>query len=209
MSKEEQKIIVVERDILFGKDFFEGFRPHHEIDYESRILQNMKIMRRWDVENHPSYKQPIGYTLLVNPSLRKIFVYQRASKDEYYGEKRLQGKWSWGIGGHIEPSDAKNRNPIRESMLREVTKEETEIIGNILEEPRVLGYINDDSDSIGRDHFGILYILKINGYANPKDSEILHGEMKDLNELEKICSSFEYDVEEWSQIALKPLGKLL
>jgi len=94
-------------------------------------------------------------------------------------------------------------------MLREVIKEETEIIGNILEEPKVLGYINDDSNSIGRVHFGILYILKIDGYANPKDSEIAHGEMKDLNELEKICSSFEYDVEEWSQMALKPLRKLL
>lgn len=209
MSKEDQRIIVVERDILFGENYFEGFKPSTELDYETRILENLKIMRRGDVENDPSYKQPIGYTIIANPNLGKVFAYQRSSKDKHYSEKRLQGKWSWGIGGHIKPSDAKNRNPIRESMLREVIKEETEIIGNILEEPKVLGYINDDSNSIGRVHFGILYILKIDGYANPKDSEIAHGGMKDLNELEKICSSSEYDVEEWSQIALRPLRKLL
>lgn len=209
MTKENQKIIVIEREVLFGSDLFEGFKLPHEVNYESRILRNLKIMKRGDVENNPSYKQPIGYTIIINPNLRKVFTYQRSSKDGHYGEKRLQGKWSWGIGGHIEPIDNENGNPIRESMIREVTKEETEIIGNILGEPRILGYINDDSDSVGKVHFGILYMLKIDGYANPKDSEIAHGEMKDLNELEKICYSQDCDVEKWSKIALEPLRKLL
>ncbi|RLG13937.1 hypothetical protein DRN69_04820 [Candidatus Pacearchaeota archaeon] len=209
MSKENQKIIVVERDLLFGDNYFQGFRPYCEVDYESRILQNLKIMRRGDAEHNPLYKQPIGYTLIIDPNLKGVFAYQRSSKIKEYGEKRLQGKWSWGIGGHIEPIDNISKNPIRESILREVIKEEVEIIGTILEEPRVLGYINDDSNSVGSVHFGVLYTLEINGDVKPKDPEIARGSLRTLNHLEFICNSSLYDVEEWSKIALKPLRKLL
>lgn len=222
MGNPNQRIIVVKRDVLFGdgKNYFEGFRPAEEIDYESRILSNFEIMRRGstsesanhpegNAELNPEYKQPIGYTILFNPNLKKVFAYQRSSKDKEYGEKRLQGKWSWGFGGHIEPFDTENGNPIRESMLREVTHEEVEIFGNI-QEPKVMGYINDDKDSVGRVHFGILYGLSIDGeQIKPKDPEIARVKLSSLNELEKMCSTFGIQVEDWSKIALEPLSKLL
>ena len=204
MSKEDQKIIVVERDLLFGKDIFQGFRPHKEVDYESRILSNLKIMKRGLAEKDPTHKQPIGYTIVGNKERGEIFAYQRSSKDKDYGEKRLQGKWSWGVGGHIEPLDTQNGNPIRESILREVLREEIEVKGNV-KNPVALGYINDDSNSVGEVHFGIMYFMDTDGIVKPKDSEMSSGKLIKINELENICSNPNYNVETWSKIALGAL----
>lgn len=206
MSKYDQQIFVVEKEILFGNDFFVGFRLHREVDYESRIITNLKSMRRGDAEEDPSHKQPISYILIVNPNSKTVFAYQRSSEDEKYAEKRLQGKWSWGVGGHIEARDIVD-NPIRESMLREI-KEEVEFKGKILDEPEVLGYIYHDH-GVHKVHFGILYLLKTNGEVVPKDPEIAHGRLRTLNELEKICASPNCEVEGWSKTALIPLIKYL
>lgn len=207
MPKEDQQIIVVQRDVLFANNYFEGFRPYSEVDYESRILENLKVMRRGDAEEDPSHKQPIGYVVIANPFEKKVFAYQRSTDDKKYGEKRLQGKWSWGFGGHIEPLDIEDGNPIRDSLMREVTCEELRGLGNITE-PDVLGYINDDSNSIGQVHFGILYLLSTTFRdIEALDHEIARLELKTIMELEDICKK--YDVETWSQIAMNPLKKLL
>jgi len=209
MSKEDQKIIVIEKNILFGKDYFNGFKSAREVNYEQRILANIKVMRRGDAENDPTHKQPIGYAIVMNSKTKKVFAYQRSSKDKEYGEKRLQGKWSWGFGGHIEPSDNSNGNPIKDSVFREVNQEELEVFGK-LKYPRVLGYINDDSDDVGKVHFGILYLINTDAIkAKPRDPEIAKLESLSLSELERMCSSPDFTVESWSEIALGPLRKLL
>ena len=209
MSKENQQIIVVERDILFGDEYFEGFKQAEEVNYESRILSNLKVMRRGDVETNPNLKQPIGYVVVVNPLLKKVFSYLRSSKDEEYGEKRLQGSWSWGFGGHIEPFDTKNGNPIRESVLKWVLQRELEIPERV-SDLQILGYLNDDSNEVGKVHFGILYLLNTDAPdAGARDLEVRKVELKTLAGLEELCASPNYNVETWSQIALEPLRKLL
>ena len=207
MSKEDQQIMAIERDTLFSNKYFQGFLSHKEHDYESLVLNQHKIGRRGDLENNPSHKQPIGYMMVVNSETKKVYAYQRSVKDKDYGEKRLQGKWSWGVGGHIEPHDIGNGNPIRESMLRELN-EEINIIGKI-KNINVLGYINDDSDPVGKVHFGILYLVEIDGNATPRGKEMAQGKMLFIGELEKICDSEEFTVENWSKIALEPLRRYL
>ena len=219
MGNPNQRIIAVKREILFGQDYFEGFRIGGEVDYESRIVAGYEVMRRGSTEepeNHPEgnaelsaqFKQPIGYSILINPKLKRVFAYQRSSVDLEYAERRLQGKWSWGFGGHIEPRDTKNRNFIRQSTLREL-KEEVRING-LIEKVEVLGYLNYDSDSIGKVHFGILYLFSTNSdEVMPLDSEISKVVFCSLEELEKLCFSQDVKVEEWSRISLGPLRKIL
>jgi predicted NUDIX family phosphoesterase len=228
MGDPNKKIIVVKRDKLFGNDYFQGFSSSDVINYESRVLKNMEVMRRGSTEepvNHvsgnaemnPAYKQPIGYTIIANSPQGKIFAYQRSSNNKNYGEKRLQGKWSWGFGGHIEPFDSKAGNTIRKSILREIS-EEAGLTDQEIPFLDILGYINEDvqleedtvleKPSIGRVHFGILY-LAITGspILRVGDPEIARVELKTVSELEKFCTS--EDVEDWSRIALEPLRKIL
>lgn len=203
-GKSDMQIMIVAVESLFRSDYFQGFRSSREVDYEKRILTHLSYMRRGDAEENSSFKQPIAYTLVVNPEIQKIFSYQRSFQDERYPEKRLQGKWSWGVGGHIEKLDIREGNPIHISMLREL-QEEIQVNGSI--RPKVLGYINDDEDEVGRVHFGILYLAITDATeVLPKDPEIASGEFRTVEELEEICKT--HEVEGWSKIALNPIKQL-
>ena len=152
-------------------------------------------------------KQPIGYCLIVNSALKQVFAYQRSSVDEEYGEKRLQGKWSWGVGGHIEKYDINSGNAIRTSMLRELA-EEVNIPGSTQES--VLGYINDDKTAVGEVHFGILYLIETNAKnVEVNDPEMAWGGFVDLARIEEILKSPDCRVESWSEIAAGPLADIL
>ena len=205
-NRNDKLIVVIKRDDLFGQDFFEGFRQQEEIDYESRILNKFEYMAKKPAEKNPAYKQPIGYSLVVDRAQKKVFAYQRPYQDSRYSEKRLQGKWSWGIGGHIDKHDVKTGNPIHASVLRELEEEIN--IGDAINLKR-LGYINNE-DEVGRVHFGILHVVETEtSIMKAKDPEIDNGRMRTIEELSKLCVSSDFLVEEWSRICLGPLKEYL
>ncbi len=215
MEDAQREIVVVERDMLFGRDYFEGFMPKTKngADFELRIVKGIKYMKKNLAEHSPSYKHPIVYCLVVNPGLKQVFAYQRSKKDKHYSEKRLQGKWSVGVGGHIEKVDLLDRNPIQKSMLRELDEEiQAEGGKSILDyiaESNILGYINNDSNDVGKVHFGLLYIINTNSReVKPRSQEMANGRLRTLSELEKMAES-KIDFEDWSKIALNPLKNIL
>ncbi len=201
-----REIMVVNRDVLFEKRYFEGFMEPNEFDYESVILNNYEWMEQGSAERNPAFKQPIGYAVLSNTSLNKIFLYQRSSDDKHYAEKRLQGKYACGLGGHIEKPDAETVNPISTSTLREVSEE---VNVNESENLKTIGYINNE-DEVGAVHFGILYVIETNlESVTPIDPEIASGQFVDIADFEIICNNPDYVVEEWARIALEPLKRYL
>ena len=196
--------MVIPTKTLFQNQLFQGFRHSNEIDHQSIILKNFTWMQRGLAETDPSFKQPIIYSVIVNPKTKKVYAYQRAS-DENYKETRLKGKWSWGVGGHVDKCDTEHDNPLHASMLRELN-EEININGTI--NPKILGYINNDENLVGQVHFGILYIIETDSeHITPNDGEIKHGNFRTIQELKQICA--EQDVEGWSIIALTQLEKYL
>lgn len=203
----DREIMVVKRDVLFSQRSFYDFVEPGEFDFETMILSNYEWMEQRIAESNHSFKQPIGYAIICNPLAKKVFVYQRSSKDEHYAEKKLQGKYSCGVGGHIEKLDMAATNPISASTLREIAEEvDITTSGNL----KIIGYINDDLDDVGKVHFGILYLLETNmEIIKPKDPEIKNGRLIHLNELEQICNNPNYPVESWTRIAKAPLKKYL
>jgi len=200
--------MVVKRDTLFAKEYFEGFKPAFGTDFENIIRGNFSYLERGIAEEDSNYKQPISYCMIVNPVLQKTFLYQRSLKDHKYFEKRLQGRWSWGLGGHIEKVDAsEGRNPLHASLLRELDEEvQLEIKG----EPQLLGFINYDNDKVGEVHFGILYLLETDSNkVIIKDPEIGQGKLATLQEIETVSLSPEHIVEDWSKISLPSLRSYL
>jgi len=206
-NKDDKMIMVVRRGLLLPDGAFEGFRPASEINYESRILGNFEYQRRGNMEADPSFKQPIPYTMLVNPEKKTVYVYRRA---DGHDEEKLAKKMSWGIGGHIEKRDENEEdnedNPIHAAATRELS-EETSIRGRIYE-MRPLGYVNTETekdDGVHRVHFGILYVAETDAViaipTNPKKT----GRMEEIASLDEIMSNPDLNVEEWSRIALQPL----
>ncbi len=202
----DRSIVVVPRVALFRDLEFQGFLPAARYDFETVVRRHLTYVDRAAAEKDPSLKQPIAYCLIVNPETRKVFAYRRATRSQDYQEERLQGKWSWGVGGHIERHDGVD-DPVRASMLREL-REEVEIPG----EPKVsvLGYINDDSNPVGQVHFGILYEIATSAtQVVPRGSEMAWGGFVELARLEQILASPECEVETWSQIAMPALRHIL
>lgn len=200
MDKNEKIIMAVNKERLFRDDYFQGFKPASEVDFYSRIIQNNIHMKRGEAEKSTTHKHPIAYLLVISPS-SKVFAYQRSQKGN---ESRLHNKWSWGIGGHIDIEDMmKGGDPIQNSLLRELSEELTGAENPSL---KLVGYINDDSDDVGKVHFGLLYIAKVKSEEiHFKDEEIKQGNLKPINELEAICANPDFVVEGWSRIALEPL----
>jgi len=207
LDKNEKQIMVVDRATLFADQYFQGFSPADVLNYEQLILDHYFYDQRGKVETMPQLKQPIAYVLIVNKITKQIFAYQRSSKDGHYDEKRLAGKWSWGIGGHIDKIDLNEDNPIMASLNREL-QEEVEI--SQYDPPQILGYINDDTTEVGQVHFGLLYLVWTESRnIRPRDSEIAWGGFLTYAELEEINQSNEVAVESWSQISLEPLQEAL
>jgi|ETNmetMinimDraft_2_1059921.scaffolds.fasta_scaffold108905_1 predicted NUDIX family phosphoesterase len=204
MDKYDKHIMVIPRDQLFESGHFEGFRHNHETDYESRILEHFTYMKRGLAEKDPGYKQPIGYALVINPKLKKVFSFMRSEQGD---EGLLFNKWSWGVGGHIDKTEENENNPIYSSLLREFNEEV--YTNGTVKNIKALGYINEEDDASSV-HFGILYVIETDATeVNPKDKEIDIGKLMSLDEIEEICSSPEHNVEGWSMIALDPLKKYL
>ena len=217
MGKNDEMIMVVERDVLLGynnewvKFFQDGFCPQERFDFYP-CLKHPVFERRVDVEKEPYFKQPIGYGTIVDFNAKRIFAYQRAT-DKNYQESRLAGKWSWGFGGHIHIFDLKDKNgkdvdPVTNSLLREL-EEETTLIGDGVELKK-LGYINDDSNLVGQVHFGILFAIP---YQENKQlsvkSEAKIGKWMNYDGLVELCKNPDVEVETWSRIALAPLKEIL
>lgn len=218
MDKDDVAIMVVPRASLFSGEAPQGFIPHLQADYLSVILREQEYLRRGDVEKNPAFKQPIPYAFIVN-HMQNMFAYRRASKKEDAHEERLHGRWSFGVGGHIDESDArlpseslakmgviwgKGDTALVKGLARELD-EEVDIQGKI-NSVRLVGYINDDSEEVGRVHLGLVYVVKTNAIiVRHRGGEIVKSGMHSLQEIESLFSDTNSVVENWSKIAGPPI----
>lgn len=188
------EILVVKRESLFTEEEFEGFLPAEQRDYISRILSNVDYqVRTEELERDPSWQQPIPYVWIVNPETKEVFAYRRAGKDGNYSESRLAGKWSCGLGGHIDKADSEN--PIEGAMMRELQEE---VSMPEYPTPRIVGYLNV-SGGVNAVHFGVVAIAETTHPVSKGDDEMEHGRFYPISELEEIFDNPDVIVEDWTK----------
>ena len=205
LPKLKKDVLVINRKTLFAdeKDVFQGFKIHSDIDFQSRIKTASEYIKRQFAEEDESFKQPINYALILNPKTKKVYAYQRTKSGLNYTEKRLQHKWSVGIGGHVDREEEKESDPVYVSLIREL-HEEVKIKDYTV---KILGYINEDDDSVGRVHFGVVYLILTEDVVCPNAEDCLSGSMKSIEEIKQITSAENSTLEGWSIIALDFLEK--
>lgn len=198
-EKMKRKILVIKSEVLYNDKQFEGFCSAWDYDFEQIILKNFEYQIRGIMETDASYQQAIPYAIIVNPNTNKIIAYQRGWNDSVAGETRLHGKRSLWVGGHIELEEKDSPNPLHATLIKEIQEE----IGvKSLLNVKVIWYINDNTDEVGKVHFGILYVV----YTDENNVHIGDGELKqvffkNIDEIEEIMNSENCDVESWSRIA--------
>ncbi|MBM3232019.1 hypothetical protein FJZ21_01415 [Candidatus Pacearchaeota archaeon] len=198
------EILVVERDILFKDFYFSGFVTKEQMNYIPIILgKNEFQVRTPELEANPAYQQIISYIWIINPKTKQVFAYKRAGKKEHYNEGRLMNKVSCGVGGHIDKEDA-GWEVIEKVMMREL-KEEVKM--NHYPNPKVVGFINDDSNPVGEVHFGVVAIVETTEPVEKGDNEMVSGNfystghLYTIGELERMFNDTNNEVEGWTRIS--------
>ena len=191
-----REALVVQRNVLFSDKYFQGFLQSHEHDFISVILREHGYHERGDVlEDNDTLQQIIPYVWIVNPVKKEVFAYRRAA-NEAYREKRLRNKWSCGLGGHIEREDG--GNPIEAAMMRELMEE---VHMSLYPQPHIIGYLNDDSDDVGRVHFGVVAIAETTERVKKGDDEMAECRFYSVQELEALFAHPENEIEAWTRLS--------
>lgn len=186
-----EQILVVARARLLDHPIH-GFTTRDLGEYLSRIHLHSMFRPRGEVERDPSLKQIIPYLLVRHDS--RIFLFQRSSVG---GEDRLHGKYSIGVGGHINRSDTEDAADLIAAGLRRELEEELVIEGHW--RSRIVGVLNDDRNPVGQVHFGLVHVIELDTPAiRVRESHSLSGRLVDPQEVQALRDS----METWSQMIL-------
>ena len=152
---------------------------------------------RYDCEKDRSILQPIAYILEFNRN-RQVFSYVRAKDIKDYGDERLFGKHSIGVGGHMNMKDDAP-DFIHHSITRE-EKEEVKFLGEP-EQCRIVGTLMAYDEAVDRVHFGLVFKRHIHGNIVPAEKSISSGRMINIDEM-VVDQAYERKYETWSKVLI-------
>ncbi len=189
----EEYVMVIKRcDLFLNEEGFQGILSTNVEPYLDRIHTLHCFFPRSRMETDPTYKQIIPY--MVFKYSDRYFLMQRTPAS---GEQRLKDKFTLGIGGHVRMEDLTD-NSLWSWASREF-EEEIEYKGNL--KISTLGILNDDSNSVGQVHVGLVLLLVGDSPDIKVKSEMKSGVLATLEE----CKARYEALESWSQIVLNAL----
>jgi predicted NUDIX family phosphoesterase len=202
----EEQILCFKRETLWAypaKTFYDESLWH-------QILAHLEPKARSAAEHDYDTKQLVVYVLINHDET--FLSYQRTPKTT---ETRLKALYSIGIGGHVNVDDriqptlfgtieAAWKEVVLNAVRREVS-EEVQIEGTNAQEPRLLCFVNDGSNDVGKVHFGAVFVVKL-----AKPSVAIRGErgigklsFRTLPELLSVRDT----METWSQLLIDFLSR--
>lgn len=174
-----------------------------------QIARSVFFVPRALAESDETVVQIIPYVVFSRRDNKDIFVYRRTKVS---GEKRLRGKWSVGIGGHINPADcpvfrgAYENVPFQpcydNAMAREI-KEEVSLSSDeySLSAEAIL---HDITTPVGRVHLGIVHFAllpSVRDEVSLREDSLSEGRFVASSELKAFAAQNEF--EPWSDIVIK------
>ena len=157
----DEEIVGIPRDLALPAGAWTGIRAFSSPEEGEREITRLdglaQARPRRELESDPSWKQPIPYAVaLYRPEGGPAGDVQLFWMDRLAGgsDKRLHGRASFGVGGHISPSDG----GIRAALAREWAEE---VATPTLPHFTPLGLLNDDGDDVGRVHLGVVFIATL------------------------------------------------
>ncbi len=200
-EKLSRRVLVQDARILRGfRQLPEGFEPINE-KKGKRLIQTLEqgfFHSRYDCEDDELVLQAIPYTIVFNNG--NVFSYIRTEDKKEYGDKRLLGKHSIGLGGHATVEDAPNYIP--NCLEREVTREEVRFLGERTA-PILVGTLFATDRPVDRVHFGLIYTIRTNGRVIPNEKSIAYSQFVPIDEVTPDFRGAE--TETWSRILIPHL----
>lgn len=197
-------VYVVKRYDLFDLEFPHGFRSAKDSrlsDYLNRIKDHGFFMERRYCEMDSGFKQIIPYSLVAHED--RILLLRRTSSQ---GEARLHNKLSIGVGGHINPIDENEDDIVKMGCMREM---EEELIIDEPYRPEPVGFINDESNTVGSVHFGIVHLIKLkSGKVRVNETAMMEAEFVGIDQLKEMAKQKDANFESWSSLIIDSLDEI-
>lgn len=154
-----EEVLVVPREVLNQVGHFEGFQKESIDEAVAMLLdeKNHLFMNRAAAEEDPSHKQLIPYCIFQCGD--RILHYTRGKSG---GENRLHAKISIGVGGHINPIDMDSGRRGAAAYFAAVQREIDEELDIACDyHMTIIGLLNDESNSVGQVHLGIVHLVEL------------------------------------------------
>jgi predicted NUDIX family phosphoesterase len=204
-----EEVLCVGTPLFRECGYFNGFRPLSSNYTPLFAESNQSFQPRDTVEEDSSYKQLIPYIIVERG--QRLMAYWRGQGQ---GEKRLHGKRSIGIGGHINPCDLEYTQLGRlvdrdafmsdmytRGMLRELTEELRFKHQPSLWYMRTVGLVHEDQTEVGQVHLGVVHVLHLGAAVDcqANEDDIVDLEWRTKDRLVAEMNDFEL----WSRICLE------
>lgn len=185
----DEHVLCVRRDDIFPEGAWHGFVGEDLDRAQSVIREGSFFMPRSQVEEDPTYQQIIPYVVFRHASRYLLTRRLKASS-----EKRLRQLYSLGVGGHINPGDLDQGDPVQDGLRREFA-EECVYAGGY--SSRLLGLLNDESSPVSKVHLGVVFLLDGDSdQISIREVDKLSGELLTLEEMR----IYYLEMESWSQM---------
>jgi len=146
-----ERVYVVPRAALPEAADWYGLRTDRLGEFVAAAERDGRYEPRSEMERDPSFKQIIPYLVLRDGT--RYFLMQRTAAG---GDERLHGRFSIGVGGHLNPGDG--------GLLGGLEREwAEELIADFVPEFRLVALLNDDTTAVGAVHLGAVYEADVDG----------------------------------------------
>lgn len=191
-----EEVLCVRRDTIFPDGAWHGLVTHGLERVLRTIRASSEYRARSQAEDDKSLQQIIPYCIVHHPEDDTYLLTKRLQQSS---EKRLHDLYSLGIGGHINPIDGRDGDPVVGGLLRE-WREEVTCEGGAT--ARLIAVINDEGTPVSQVHLGLVFLVEpLTGKATVREVDKLEGEHRRLDEMRWHYLS----MESWSQLVYDDL----
>jgi predicted NUDIX family phosphoesterase len=157
-----------------------------------RLLRDSKFVDRGPAETDETHRQIIVYDIYETD--KYFFTYRRR-----WGDDRLVGRWSVGVGGHVNAEDARDKVGLG-GLDRARDRERAEELGEFrIHKIEYAGVVYSDARPVDRAHLGIVMHHHCGDMPAPPHRDWPEHRMATAAELARDVDKFEV----WSQILIR------
>lgn len=187
----DEWVYVVPRAAVLDEAGWYGLRTDGLDAFVAALERDGRYEPRDLMERDPAFKQVIPYLILRDGP--RYFLMQRTAAG---GDARLHGRYSIGVGGHLNPGDRGLLGGLRREWAEE-------LVAAFVPEFRLVALLNDDTTEVGAVHLGAVYLADAAGRPVAiRETDKLSGAFAAETDVAAVADR----LETWSRLAFEFLA---